>query len=103
MTLNELSNPNPEESLPCIFDAHSRPISIGQSKYARTNTINVAVQEVISLSREFVYSIHVNWSNRMFFVDRQINGSAVDLTRTREYQTNCSIYSPARFEDRELG
>ena len=99
---NEVTNPNAQESLTPIFDAHAGTVGIGQAQRARPNLVSAVVKQVIPFAGQFVDSIHVDRINGMLFIHRQILRPTVKLAGAGKNYFDTRIVQPAGFQDRQL-
>ena len=102
VALHHGPDPDTEECLPCVADAHVRSVGVRQAQGARADPIHVVVEDVVSLAGCLVDPVHIHGKDRVVFVHRQVRRPAVDLAGAREHDLDLGVVPAARFEDREL-
>ena len=80
LAFNEVLDPYAEEGLAGVFHSHSRPIRVGEPQGAGSDTINVAVKDVVPFARHFVDAVHIRGMEEMALVNREKVGSAINLS-----------------------
>lgn len=102
LAFDQLADPDAEESLPGVLDAHAGTVGVGQTQGAGTDAIHLAVEGVIRLAGNLVDAIDVDRMDRVLFIDRQILRPAVDLPGAGEDDADLRIVLAAGFEDGQL-
>ena len=72
LAFDDPAQPNTEEGLARILDAHPGPVDIGQPQGARLDAVDVAIQQVVGLARHLVDPVDVDRPQRVTLVDREI-------------------------------
>src|SRR3954465_3172162 len=71
-TLENQPQPNAEKSLPSIAHSHARTVRIGKSQAGGGNSVPLVIEQVITLARQFVDPVDIDWDDRMHFIDWKI-------------------------------
>lgn len=99
----KLFHPDPQEGLASVLDAHSRSVGVRETQRGAGDAVDLGVEDVVPLARDFVDPVHIDWNDRVFFVDRKILGFAIDLSGRRVDDPDLGVVLAGRFQDGQLG
>jgi len=103
LPLNNPAQPDAQKGLSSILDTHSRPINVGQTQRATLDSIDVAKKQMVCFPRHLINTVHIDRSQWMALVDREIVRSAINLARPGMDDRDTRIDRAACFQQLELG
>lgn len=103
LVFEDLADPNAEEGLTGVFDAHARSVGVGEAEGAGLEPVNVVVEDVVPFPSHLVDAVDVDWTDGVQFVDGKVIGFAVELAGAGEEDFEGGVEFAAGLEQGELG
>ena len=99
---NEQADPNAQKGLAGILDPHAWSDSVCQAQGASAEAIDIIVKNMVCLPSHLINAVDVHRVERMFLINRQVLGLAVNLSSARKDDLDLWIVLAAGFQDRNL-
>ena len=102
LAFDQQTHPQAEKRLARIADTHTWTVGIGQSQSAGADAINAGIQQMVTLTRQFIDAIYVHRPDRVLFIDWQVLRLAVELARARKHDLDARIGLATHLQKRQL-
>lgn len=100
--INRLPGEPSDKALPIMAHKLARAVGVRQAQADGAQTVETMVQQMIILGGKFVDAVDVGRRDAMRFINRQVKGLAVNLSRAGENDFDVRIKVTTSFKQREL-
>ena len=69
LPLQQSAHPNAHENLPCVANAHVRPVGVGKAKNGGRDAVHVAVEDMIAFPGNLIDTVDIDWANRVRLIN----------------------------------